>query len=122
KPALFVHLILRYRSGARATRIATARIGALPARAMLLRAGMGRRTRGRTCVAACGRTARGTLSAATTVLWDRRVQADRLARREAGHHVHHQVDLQQPLYLPQQATLFRRDQRQRLALRAVATG
>src|SRR5690606_13649706 len=46
--------------------------------------------------------------AATTVLRDRRVQADRLARRETFDHVHLQVDLEHALDLVEQAALFRR--------------
>jgi len=69
-----------------------------------------------------GRTTRRTLATATAVLRDRRIQADRLAGREARHHVHLQLDLQQALDLAQQAALFRRHQRQRLALRAIAAG
>src|SRR5690606_23245228 len=60
--------------------------------------------------------------AATTVLRDRRVQADRLARRETFDHVHLQVDLEHALDLVEQAALFRRHQRQGFALRTGTAG
>src|SRR5690606_18534038 len=62
------------------------------------------------------------LALAAAVLRDRRVEPDRPARREAVDQVHLQVDLEHALDLVEQATLFRRHQRQGLALRTRTSG
>src|SRR3546814_10107554 len=60
------------------------------------------------------RRALAALALAAAVFRDRRVEADRLARREAGNRIHHDLGLQHPLDLVEQPALFRRHQRQRL--------
>src|SRR5690606_34455187 len=121
-PAL-LHPANRRSAGSRiaATRVRT--LSALAPRACVARRPV---ARARLAVRTMRGLARRTLSAlalsATTVLRDRRVEADRLARREAGDRVHHDLGLQHPLDLVEQAALFRRHQRQRFARGAVSAG
>src|SRR5690606_21713687 len=106
-------------------RTAAARIRALPA--LALRAGVARRAAARSrlavrAVRGLARRALAALALAAAVLRDRRVEADRLARREALDRVHHDLGLEHALDLAQQPAFFRRHQRQRLARGAVAPG
>src|SRR5690606_25328828 len=73
----------------------------------------------RTLAAARLLTARTTAGAAAGLV---HVQPQRLRGLEALHHLHRDVGLEHALDLPQQAALVGRDQRQRLALQAVAAG
>src|SRR5690606_3720031 len=121
---------MREASGADAAAVARA-TGALATTAIaarLLRTGMRMRAAFlRLAVRAMRGLARRALAAgrprpAATATGLVAIEADRLRRLEAAHGLHCDVGLEHALDVAQQPALFRRHQRQRLALQAVAAG